>query len=102
MANESTEKRREPTPDASDEGSSSESDESTEYESEEPLTPRPQKRPRGEEEDDPNFDPRGATQGSRMEARVNEGYRNTKARGTYLQQFTLINTMFEGLAQVYN
>ena len=39
-----------------DEGSSS--DGSTSYESEE-LTPRPVKRRRGEEEDDPDFDPKG-------------------------------------------
>jgi len=51
---------RKPTFDASDEGSS-DSDGSIEYESEEPLIPRPQKRPRGEEEDDPDFDPRGET-----------------------------------------
>ena len=70
MANEPTKKWREPTLDACEEGSSSESGGSTEYESEEPLTPRPQKRPRGEEEDDPDFDPRGETRGSRVEPRV--------------------------------
>ena len=41
---------REPTPDASDEGSS-DSDGSIEYKREEHLTPWPQKRPHGEEED---------------------------------------------------
>ena len=61
--------RREPTPDVSDEGSSH-SDGSTEYESEEHLTPRPQKRPHGGEEDDPDFDPRGETRCSRAEPRV--------------------------------
>jgi len=57
MSTEALENWREATPDASDhEGSSS--DESTSYESEE-LTPRPVKRCHGEEEDDPDFDPKG-------------------------------------------
>ena len=47
----------EATPDASDDEGSS-SDGSTSYNSEE-LTPRPVKRPHGEEEDDPDFDPKG-------------------------------------------
>ena len=47
----------EPTPDASDEGSS-DSDGSIEYDSEEPLTPWPQKKPHGEEGDNPDYDPR--------------------------------------------
>ena len=55
----------EATPNASDdEGSSSNGN--TSYESEE-LTPRPVKRPRGEEEDDPDFDPKGEARGSRVE-----------------------------------
>ena len=77
MANEPTEQRHEPTPDASDEGSS-DSDGSVEYEKEEPLTPWPQKRPRGEEEDDPDFDPRGETRGSCAEARVNDPNEDTE------------------------
>ena len=60
---------REPTPDASDEGSS-DSDGSIEYESEEPLTPRPQKKPHGEEEDDLDFDPMDKTRDSRVERRM--------------------------------
>ena len=57
----------ESTPDDSDERSSdsgSGSDGSTEYESKE-LTPRPQKKPHGEEENDPDFDPLVQTQHSR-------------------------------------
>ena len=54
---EALENWREATPDASDDEGSS-SDGSTSYESED-LTPRPEKRPRGEEEDDPDFDPKG-------------------------------------------
>ena len=54
---EALENWREATPDASDDEGSS-SDRSTSYESEE-LTPRPVKRPRSEEEDDPDFDPKG-------------------------------------------
>ena len=53
---------REPTPGSSDEESSYGS---TSYESE-PLTPRPQKKRRGEEEDDPDFNPKGETQGPRV------------------------------------
>jgi hypothetical protein len=93
--------RREPTPDASDEGSS-DSDGSTEYESKEPLTPGPQKRPHGEEEDDPDFDLRGETRGSRAEPRVNSLVKDTETRLEVLRQCTLINTAFEGLLQVYN
>ena len=67
MANESEALRewREATPDDdSDEGSSSGSDSgSTEYESEE-LTQRPQKKARGEEANDPDFDPFVETQSS--------------------------------------
>ena len=59
---------REATPDASDDEGSS-SDGSTSYESEE-LTPRLVKRPRGEQEDDPNFDPKGEARGTRAEPRV--------------------------------
>ena len=54
---EALENWREATPDASDDEGSS-LDGSTSYESEE-LTPRPVKRPRGEEEDDPDFYPKG-------------------------------------------
>ena len=78
MANEPTKKWREPTLDASDKGLSSESGGSTEYESEEPLTPRPQNKPRGEEEDDPDFDSRGETRGSCAEARVNDPTEDTE------------------------
>ena len=49
----------EATPDASDDEGSS-SDRSTSYESEE-LILRPQKRPHGEEEDDPDIDQKGDT-----------------------------------------
>ena len=57
MSTEALENWCEATPNASnDEGSSS--DGSTSYEREE-LTLRPVKRPHGEEEDDPNFDPKG-------------------------------------------
>ena len=68
---------REPTLDASDEGSS-DSDGSTEYEGEEPLTPRPQNKPRGEEEDDPDFDPMAKAWGSRAVPRVNDPDEDTK------------------------
>ena len=65
MANDSEAlcKWREATPDDdSDKGSSSGSDGgSTEYESEE-LTPRPQKKARGEKANDPNFDQSVKTQ----------------------------------------
>ena len=54
---EALENWREATPDASDDEGSS-LDGSTSYESEE-LTPRPVKRPHGEEEDDPDFDLKG-------------------------------------------
>jgi len=68
MANESEALREwhEAIPDDnSDEGSSSSLDgRSTEYESKE-LTPRPQKKPHGEEENDPDFDPLVQTQHSR-------------------------------------
>jgi hypothetical protein len=37
---------------------------------EEVLTPRPKKRARGEEDDDPDFDLKGETQASRVESRV--------------------------------
>ena len=57
----------EATPDASDDEGSS-SDESTSYKSEE-LTPRRVKRPHVEEEDDPDFDPKGEARGSRAEPR---------------------------------
>ena len=59
MANEleALRKWREATPDVSDDEGSS-SDGSKSYESEE-LTPRLVKRPHGEEEDDPDFDPKG-------------------------------------------
>jgi hypothetical protein len=70
MANESEALRewREATlDDDSDKGSSSGSDGgSTEYESEE-LTPRPQKKARGEEANDPDFDPSIKTQRSRKQ-----------------------------------
>jgi hypothetical protein len=54
---EALENWREATPNASDDEGSS-SDGSTSYESEE-LTSRPLKRPHGEQEDDPDFDPKG-------------------------------------------
>ena len=57
MLTEATENWREATPDASDDEGSS-SDRSTTYESGE-LTPRSLKRPRNEEEDDLDYDPRG-------------------------------------------
>ena len=53
---EALENWREATPDASDDEGSS-LDGSTSYESEE-LTPRLVKRPWGDEEDDPDFDPK--------------------------------------------
>jgi hypothetical protein len=56
------------TPDASDDEGLS-SDGSTSYESKE-LTLRPLKRPRGEEEDDPDFDSKGEARGSHTEPRV--------------------------------
>ena len=56
---------REATPDASDDEGSS-SDGSTSYESEE-LTSRPVKRPRGEQEDDPDFDLKDGARGSHAE-----------------------------------
>ena len=59
MATEVAEQWREPTPKRiDDEGSSSNG--STSYESEE-LILRPQKRPHGEEEDDPDIDQKGDT-----------------------------------------
>ena len=70
MANEleALRKWREATPDDSDKGSSSSGSGSdggsTEYECEE-LIPRPQKKARGEEANDPNFDPSVETQCSR-------------------------------------
>ena len=67
MSTEAAENWRKATPDVSNDESSS-SDGSTSYESEE-LTPRLVKRPRGEQEDDPNFDPKGEAQGSRAEPR---------------------------------
>ena len=54
---EALENWREAIPDASDDEGSS-SDGSTSYESKD-VTPRLVKRPRGEEEDDPDFDPKG-------------------------------------------
>ena len=71
MANESEAMRewREATPDDSDEGSSgsgSSSDGTTKYEGKE-LTPRSQKKPRGEEANDPDFDLLVKTQGSRKQ-----------------------------------
>ena len=67
MSTEATENWCEATPNASDDEGSS-SDESTSYEREDP-TPRPVKRPRGEEEDDPDFDPKGEARGSCVEPR---------------------------------
>jgi len=62
---EALENWREATPDASnDEGSSS--DGSTSYESKE-VTSRLVKRPCGEDEDDPDFDPKGEARGARTE-----------------------------------
>jgi len=58
---------REPTPNESDDNGSS-SDTSS-YESEQ-LTPRPQKRPRGEDDDDPDFDPMAEKRAPRTETRV--------------------------------
>jgi hypothetical protein len=57
MSTEALENWWKATPDASDDEGSS-SDGSTSYESEE-LTPRPMKRPHGEEEEDPDFDLKG-------------------------------------------
>ena len=54
---EALENWHEATPDASDDEGLS-SYRSTLYKSEE-LTPRPVKRPRGDQEDDPDFDPKG-------------------------------------------
>ena len=68
MSTEAAENWRKATPDVSNDESSS-SDGSTSYESEE-LTPRLVKRPRGEQEDDPNFDPKGEARGTRAEPRV--------------------------------
>ena len=56
MLTEATENWREATPDKSDDEGSL-SDGSTSYESEE-LTPRPVKRPHGEQEDGLDFDPK--------------------------------------------
>ena len=67
LTKEALENWREATPDASDDEGSS-SDGSTSYKSEE-LTLRPVKRPRGEEEDDLDFDPKGEARGSRVEPR---------------------------------
>ena len=64
---EALENWREATPNKSDDEGSL-SDGSTLYESGD-LTPRPAKRPRGEEEIDPNFDPKGEARGSRAEPR---------------------------------
>ena len=67
MSTEALENWREATPDASDDEGSS-SDRSTTYESRE-LTPRSLKRPRNEEEDDLDFDPKGEARRSRAEPR---------------------------------
>jgi hypothetical protein len=58
---------REPTPNESDDNGSS-SDTSS-YESEQ-LTPRPQKRPRGENDNDPDFDPTAEKRAPRTETHV--------------------------------
>ena len=63
MSTEALENWHEATPHASDDEGSS-SDGSTSYESED-LTPRPVKRPHGEEEDDLDFDPKDMARGSR-------------------------------------
>ena len=68
MSIEATENWCEATPNASDDEGSS-LDGSTSYESED-LTPRPVKRPHGEEEDDPDFDLKGEERGSLVEPRV--------------------------------
>ena len=78
MATEAAEQWREPTPKRSDDEGSS-SDGSTSYESEE-LTPRPQKRPHGEEEGDPDFDLKGNTRGSCTEPRVPPKHGNETLR----------------------
>jgi hypothetical protein len=62
---EALENWREAATDVSDDEGSS-SYRSTSYESEK-LTPRPLKRPPGEEEDDLDFDPKGEARGSRAE-----------------------------------
>ena len=58
MSIEATENWREATLDVSDDEGSSSSDGTTSYESKE-LTPMPVKRPPDEQEDDPDFDPKG-------------------------------------------
>ena len=68
MSTEALENWHEATPHASDDEGSS-SDGSTSYKSED-LTPRRVKRPRGEEEDDPDFDPKGEERGPLVEPRV--------------------------------
>ena len=62
---EALENWREATPYTSDDEGLS-SDGTTSYESKE-QTPRPVKRPHGEEEDDPDFDPKGEARGARTE-----------------------------------
>ena len=107
MANRSEAVRewREATPDDdSDEGSSSGSDSgSTEYESEE-LTQRPQKKARGEEANDPDFDPFVETQSSHKQPRLIPPDEDTETpRLEVLESMhVFINIAFDVLLQVYS
>ena len=107
MANESEALREwhEAIPDDnSDEGSSSSLDgRSTEYESEE-LTPRPQKKARGEEANDLDFDPLVKTQCSRKQPRLIPQDEDTKTLRLEVlaSVHLLINTVFDVLLQVYS
>ena len=99
MMNESESQRewREATHDDSDEGSL-DSDWSTEYESKD-LTPRLKKRPRGEEEDDPDFNPLVKTQRSRAQPQLIAPDEDTKTPRLEVlaSVHTLINTAFDVL-----
>ena len=85
-------------------GSSSGSDSgSTEYESEE-LTQRPQKKARGEEANDPDFDPFVETQCSRkqpLQIPLDEDTETPRLE-VLASIHMLINTTFDVLLQVYS
>ena len=107
MANELEALRewREATPeDDSDKGSSSGSDgRSTEYKSEE-LTARPQKKARGEEANDPDFDPLVETQRSRKQPLQIPPDEDTETPRLEVlaSMHALMNIAFDVLLQVYS
>ena len=97
----------ESTPDDSDEGSSSSGSGSeggsTEYESEE-LTPRLQKKARGEEANNLDFDPSVETQRSRKQPLQIPPDEDTETRRLEVlaSMHELINIAFDVLLQVYS